>query len=527
MQFLAGLCHFLGRRPTLFAWVVAILPTIALTKGFAQESFVPLGQQTQGLTQQQLDAFLRSTGRPGQAMPNWSSFLPGGKWAGLPGGIGFGLGWMGALAGNIPKAPPGIPLGPPGSLAEIMRQLQWGEGNGGLDPMALRRLMESLGSAGANIQGLSPMEMGAWLPLLGSLAKNREALEKLHPDLNWSKLGPLLEKINRQRAAGLEGPDLAQLKGLLEKLSSGGGSGILGSEDLRSILSLLGRMGQGTGLPPFTEGVPGFGGKTPPMGTGATLESLGITPENLGRFTDFLKRMGLDTRQIEQLSSILAKIPAPGMKGDLGHWLAKFDWDKLRPGKWQLVFPKWSRDWFERIRPNFAFLRGLRLPSFQFKAPNIRLPSPGAISLPSFSLPDRTTLYWLGGGAAGIFLLVWGYMHLARLGLAPDLKTVLGIHTRIDHPDTVERFRLVYEGLALELLGRKARSFHHQLLARGLAHSIPGQDGQWAYLGDLYERARYLPGELRPTTEQAEEGLRAIARLVNDLEARPTRRRWI
>jgi len=523
MQFLAGQSHSLDRQNTLFTWVVAGLFLFFPACLTAQEGFVPLGPQSQGLTRQQLDAFLNSTGNPRGGPSLWSSLLPGGKMAGLPGGMGFGLGWLGAFAGNIPKGQGGIPLGPPGSLAEIMRLLQLGQPGTGLDPTALKKMLEGFGANGGAIQGLSPMEMGNWLQLFGSLAKNRETLEKLNPDLDWSKLGPLLEKINLQRAAGLEGSELARLRGLLERLSSGKAPGILGPADIQSIVSLLGRIGQGPGATPFSGGVPGFGGN--PSGKGTTLESLGITPENIGRFTDFLRRMGLNTTQIEQLSNLLSKIPAPGMKGDLGHWLAKFDWDKLRPGKWQMVFPKWSRDWFDRIRPNFGFLRNLKLPSFNFRAPNLNLPSPGAISLPSFSLPDRSTLYVLGGGAAGALLLVWAYLWLAKLGLAPDLKKVFGIDPHSDQPDTVERFRLVYEGLALELLGRQALSFHHLRLATGLARTMPGRDGQLAYLGELYERARYLPDGLRPTSDQAEEGLRAIARLVHEMDARPARGR--
>ena len=524
MRFPAGLSDFLVRKGTPAAWVLAGLLLLFPSRLIAQEGFVPLGPQSQGLTRQQLDAFLNSTGNPRGAPSPWSALLPGGKMAGLPGGLGFGLGWVGALAGNIPKGQGGIPLGPPGSLAEITRLLQLGQPGTGLDPAALKKMLEGFGANGGAIQGLSPMEMGNWLQLFGTLAKNRETLERLNPDLDWSKLGPLLEKINLQRAAGLDGTELARLRALLERLSPGKGQGILGPSDIQSVVSLLGRIGQGPGATPFSGGVPGFGVK--PSGQGATLESLGITPENIGRFTDFLKRMGLNTAQIEQLSNLLSRIPAPGMKGDLGHWLAKFDWDKLRPGKWQMVFPKWSRDWFDRIRPNLGFLRNLKLPSFNFRAPNLNLPSPGAISLPSFSLPDRSTLYVLGGGAAGALLLVWAYLWLAKLGLAPDLKKVLGIDSHDDQPDTVERFRLVYEGLALELLGHQALSFHHQRLATGLARTMPGRDGQLAYLGELYERARYLPDGLRPTCEQAEEGLRAIARLVRDMEApSPGRRR--
>lgn len=439
--------------------------------------------------------------------------------SGLPGGVGFGLGWMGALAGNIPKGQPAGPPGAPGNLAELLKLMQKGQPGAGLDPLALKKMLEAFGPPGGSVRGLSPMEMGQWVQLLARLSGSQDELAKLHPELDWAKLRPLLDRVNTQRAAGIDGKDLLVLKSLLERLTSQS-NGSFGLQDLGAMKGLLDRINTGENGFPTAGGIPGFSNGLPRTG-GATLESLGITPENIGRFTDFLKRMGLNTSQIEQLSNILSKIPAPGMQGDLGHWLARFDWDKLRPGKWQLVFPKWSRDWFERIRPNFGFLKGLRFPSFNFRPPAIALPNPGSVSLPSFSLPDRNTLLVMGGVLAALLGLLWGYFYLVRIGLAPGLKQVFGIHSHADNPDPVERFRLVYEGFALELLGLKAVSFHHQRLAQGLSRTLPGHDGQLAYLGELYERARYLPGDLRPTAEQAEEGLMALAGLVRQVENRP------
>lgn len=316
--------------------------------------------------------------------------------------------------------------------------------------------------------------------------------------------------------------DLKVLGELLERLTKPGVATPFGIGDVGTMMSLLDRIKAGnTSFPNLGPG--SFGNLQNP---GKTLESLGITPENLGKLTDFLKRMGLNTTQIEQLSSLLAKIPAPGMKGDLGHWLAKFDWDKLQPGKWQGLFPKWSLDFFQRIRPRFDFLKGIRFPSFNFRPPSLSLPSAGGLSMPSFSLPDRNTLIALACGTGLVVLLVWGYLFLVRLGLAPDLKKVLGIGAFSDAQDPVERFRLVYEGFALELLGDRAASFHHQKLAQGLRETFPGRTGQLSHLGDLYERARYLPDTLRPTGEQALEGLQAIALLAKDWEHQHHQRGW-
>jgi hypothetical protein len=55
-----------------------------------------------------------------------------------------------------------------------------------------------------------------------------------------------------------------------------------------------------------------------------------------------------------------------------------------------------------------------------------------------------------------LVLLVWGYILLVKAGFAPDIKRVLGIRQHAENTDPVERFRLVYEGFALELLGLRA-----------------------------------------------------------------------
>lgn len=503
-------------RPFLMPAALAFL-LMAGPQSVAQQGFVPLGNHSPSLTQSQIDAILRSSGGPGSM---WSKWLPSGNMAGLPGGLGYGLGWMKGFAGSMPRLPNGrqANVGDMAALMELMK----GFNGPGMDPTGLKKMLESLGGGVNGFQGIGPQELKNWIPLLANLGGNKDLLKNLHPDLNWAKLGPLLEKLSQTPGAGLKGGDLKVLGELLERLTKPGVATPFGIGDVGTMMSLLDRIKAGNSSFPNL-GPGSFGGMPNP---GRTLESLGITPENLGKLTEFLKRMGLNTTQIEQLSSLLAKIPAPGMQGDLGHWLAKFDWDKLQPGKWQGLFPKWSLDFFQRIKPRFDFLKGIKFPSFNFRPPSLSLPSAGGLSMPSFSLPDRNTLIALGCGIGLVILLVWGYLFLVRVGLAPDLKKVLGIGSYSDAEDPVERFRLVYEGFALELLGDRAASFHHQRLAQGLQDTFPGRAGQLSHLGDLYERARYLPGTLRPTQEQALEGLQAIALLAKDWEKQYHHRGW-
>ena len=515
MQPLPGLSRLSCSSPTLLRLALLALLLLSNKKLHAQEGFVPLGSQPAPLSQSQIDSILRAQSGPGAALPSWSRFLPGPQMAGLPAGMGFGLGWLGAFAGGIPKNPAG-----PTDLSALLKLLQGGGFPGG-NPDLFKKMMEGFKPGANGVMGLSPMEMGQWVQLFGGLAGNKDLLAKLHPDLDWSKISPLLEKLNLQRAAGIDGKDLLLLKGLLERLTKPGAATPFGLQDLGPMMGLLDRINTGGAGFPGTGGLPGSfqSGK-------ATLESFGITPENLGRFTDFLKRMGLDASQIEQLSKILSKIPAPGMNGDLGHWLAKFEWDKLSPGKWQGFFPKWSINWFERIKPNFAFLKGLRLPSFNLRPPSVSLPNIGSLSVPSFAWPDRKTLIGCAVAIGALVLLVWGYILLVKAGFAPDIKRVLGIRQHAENTDPVERFRLVYEGFALELLGLRAISFHHRRLADGLLGTFPGRQGQISYLGELYERARYLPNTLRPTPEQAQEGLMAISQLVREFENKPATTKW-
>ena len=468
-----------------------------------QETFQPLDQGTPTLSQHQIDAILKGRVQASSGMSGWLGKLWSGKTAGP---TGFSPAWLQLLAGMGGKNG----AGGGGDFSQLLEALK-GSGNA-IDSATIQRLMRGLGGGGSPV-GLSPMEMGQWVPLFQQLIKNKDLLQALHPDLDWTSMSALFSRLQGQVGVGVSSGDLIALKSLLETITKPGAGTPFGLGDMCQMMGLLDRINTGTaGAGELGQAMQ----KMPSAGT--VLQRMGINPEQLGKLGEFLRRVGMNAQQVRQMSEWLSRVPAPGMKENLGKWLAGFDWDKLSPGKWQGLFPRWTLPWIERMKVNFSFLKGIKWPSFRINAPSISLPKPSMPTMPAISIPDRQTLAWIAGGFAGLVLLVFVYIYLVKLGLAPDIIRGFKQPDAWITVDSLERFKLIYEDMALDLLGQPAWSYHHRKLAHGLEGVFPSRVAQVSFLDDLYERSRYLPESMRPTGEQAEEGILSLAVLAQELD---------
>ena len=423
------------------------------------------------VTREQLDsAFKDRFPKPG--LPPWARWLGGG-------GINQGTGGLS-----------------PASLAAMLKMFgSLQSGPEGFDAQGLAKLLSAMGAGAGKID---PAALKDLLSLVNRLGSQKEALKATYPQFDWDRFAELAGKIGSQPS----NMDLRELMRLLERLKNEPGP--LGSQDLESIKSLLGRF-QGLDL---TQ--PGGNGSNPVPNLGSLPGQAGaFSVEALGKLGELLRKLGLSNEQIGKVADWLKAIPAPGLNGNLAEWASKIDWARFSPGKWRDWSPKWAVSSFDWLKPRLGFLKDLptlRIP----RIPTASLPGLPSVSLGPPQLTWREAAIWAFVALLPV-LAILAYLwrdQLAKLlrGQAPNPPAAF------DHVSDLGSLVQLYEREALRILGPGARFHNIRRIESDLMNLLPAPDQRQALrvLTSLYERWRYLPEAWHPGMGEIRDGTHAL-----------------